>query len=82
MFEKRPITIFTNQDATMAAAIQEVMFDTYHALCSWQMWQNANWHFGYLLKGRSRFNKDFLAYIYEYDDEDEFLSTWNMMLEK
>jgi zinc finger SWIM domain-containing protein 3 len=80
--EKRPITIFTDQDAAMAAAIQEVMPDTYHALCSWHMWQNANRHLGYLLKGRSQFNKDFLACIYEYDDEDEFLSAWNIMLEK
>jgi zinc finger SWIM domain-containing protein 3 len=82
MSEKRPITIFTDQDAAMAATIQEVMPDTYHALCSWHMWQNANRHLGYLLKGGSRFNKDFLACIYEYDDEDEFLSAWNMMLEK
>jgi zinc finger SWIM domain-containing protein 3 len=82
MSENRPITIFTDQDAAMAATIQEVMPDTYHALCSWHMWQNANRHLGYLLKGGSRFNKDFLACIYEYDDEDEFLSAWNMMLEK
>jgi zinc finger SWIM domain-containing protein 3 len=82
MSENRPITIFTDQDATMTATIQEVMPDTYHALCSWHMWQNANRHLGYLLKGGSRFNKDFLACIYEYDDEDEFLSAWNIMLEK
>jgi zinc finger SWIM domain-containing protein 3 len=37
---------------------------------------------GYLLKGGSRFNKNLLACIYEYDNQDEFLSTWNMMLEK
>jgi zinc finger SWIM domain-containing protein 3 len=46
------------------------------------MWQNANRHLGYLLKGESRFNKDFLAYIYEYDNEDEFLFAWNMILKK
>jgi hypothetical protein len=34
-------------------------------------------HLGYLLKGGSQFNKDFLACIYEYDDEDEFLFAWN-----
>jgi zinc finger SWIM domain-containing protein 3 len=82
MFEKRPITIFTNQDAAMAIAIQEVMPNAYHALCSWHTWENANRYLGYLLKGGSRFNKDFLACIYEYDDEDEFLSAWAMILEK
>jgi hypothetical protein len=28
------IIIFTDQDAAMTATIQEVMSDTYHALCS------------------------------------------------
>jgi transposase-like protein len=82
MSEKRSITIFIDQDAIMAVAIQEVITDTYHALCCWHMWQNANRHLDYLLKGDARFNKDFLTYIYDYDDEDEFFSTWNMMLKK
>jgi zinc finger SWIM domain-containing protein 3 len=82
MSRKKPITIFIDQDATMSAPIKEVMPETYHALCSWHMWQNANRHLGYLLKGGSRFNKDFLACVYEYNDENDFLSAWNIMLEK
>jgi zinc finger SWIM domain-containing protein 3 len=82
MSEKKPITIFTDQDAAMSAAIKEVMPETYHGLCSWQMWQNANRYLGYLLKGGSRFNKDFLACVYEYNDENDFLYAWNIMLEK
>jgi zinc finger SWIM domain-containing protein 3 len=82
MFGKKPITIFTDQDATMSAALQIVMPETYHALCSWHMWQNANRHLGYLLKSGFRFNKDFLLCVYEYNDEDDFLSAWNIMLEK
>jgi zinc finger SWIM domain-containing protein 3 len=82
MSGNKPITIFTDQDATMSAALQIVMPETYHALCSWHMWQNANRHLGYLLKGGSQFNKDFLACAYEYNDEDDFLSAWNIMLEK
>jgi zinc finger SWIM domain-containing protein 3 len=46
MSEKKPITIFTDQDAAMSAAIKEVMPETYHGLCSWHMWQNANRHLG------------------------------------
>ena len=38
MSEKKPITIFTDQDAAMSAAIKLVMPKTYHALCSWHMW--------------------------------------------
>ena len=46
------------------------------------MWQNAEKHLGYLLKNESQFNADFLACIYEYDGEDEFLTAWNEMLDK
>ena len=34
MSEKKPITIFTDQDAAMSTAIKVVMPKTYHALCS------------------------------------------------
>ena len=82
MSEKKPITIFTDQDATMLTAIKVVMPKTYHALCSWHMLQNAEKHLGHLLKNESQFNAGFLACIYEYDGEDEFLTTWNEMLDK
>ncbi|XP_050259003.1 protein FAR1-RELATED SEQUENCE 5-like [Quercus robur] len=82
MSEKKPITIFTDQDAAMSAAIKVVMPKTYQALCSWHMWQNAEKHLGHLCKNDSQFNVDFLACIYEYDGEDEFLTAWNEMLDK
>ncbi|KAL4614081.1 hypothetical protein ACB092_07G029500 [Castanea dentata] len=82
MSEKKPITIFTDQDAAMPAAIKVVMPKTYHAFCSWHMWQNGEKHVGHLLKNESQFNDDFLACIYEYDGEDEFLTAWNEMLDK
>ncbi|XP_050291950.1 protein FAR1-RELATED SEQUENCE 5-like [Quercus robur] len=82
MSEKKPITIFTDQDATMSVAIKVVMPKTYHALCSRHMWQNAEKHLGHLLKNESQFNNYFLACIYEYDGEGEFLTAWNKMLDK
>nr|XP_023891080.1 protein FAR1-RELATED SEQUENCE 5-like [Quercus suber] len=82
MSEKKSITIFTDQDAAMSAAIKVVMPKTYQALCSWYIWQNAKKHLGHLLKNESQFNANFLACIYEYDGEDEFLIAWNEMLDK
>ena len=82
MSKKNPITIFTYQDASMSTVIRVVMPKTYHALCSWHMWQNAKKHFGHLLKNEYQFNDDFLACIYEYGGEDEFLTAWNKMLDK
>ena len=49
MSEKKPITIFTDQDATMLAAIKVVMPKIYHTSCSWHMWQNAEKHLGHLM---------------------------------
>ncbi|XP_050255522.1 protein FAR-RED ELONGATED HYPOCOTYL 3-like [Quercus robur] len=43
---------------------------------------NAERHLGHLLKNESQFNDDFLACIYEYDGEDEFLTAWNEILDK
>ncbi|XP_030924831.1 protein FAR1-RELATED SEQUENCE 5-like [Quercus lobata] len=43
---------------------------------------NAEKHLGHLLKNEPQFNVDFLACIYEYDGEDEFLTAWNEMLDK
>ena len=82
MFEKKPITIFTDQDVAMLATIKVVMLKPYNVLCSWHMWQNAERHLGHLLKNESQFNDDFLACICEYDSEDEFLIAWNEMLDK
>ncbi|KAK4589795.1 hypothetical protein RGQ29_020397 [Quercus rubra] len=68
--KKKPITIFIDQDAEMSAAIELAYV------------ANAEKHLGHLLKTEPQFNADFLACIYEYDDEDEFLTTWNEMLDK
>ena len=58
MSEKKLITIFTDQDAAISAAIKVVMPKTYHALCSWHMWQNVEKHLGHLLKTEPQFNAD------------------------
>lgn len=38
---KAPKTIFTDQDAAMALAIRKSLPNTYHALCSWHILENA-----------------------------------------
>ncbi|CAL1357706.1 unnamed protein product [Linum trigynum] len=41
-----PVTIFTDQDATMAKAIKEVFDDNTHRLCLWHISKNAPSRFG------------------------------------
>ncbi|XP_028799375.1 protein FAR1-RELATED SEQUENCE 5-like [Neltuma alba] len=40
----RPLTVFTDQDAAMSRALQEVMLDVKHALCTWHISNNAMKH--------------------------------------
>jgi len=37
---KKPQTLFTDQDQAMAKALHEVMPETYYGLCYWHLMQN------------------------------------------
>lgn len=50
MSGKHPSTIFTDQDAAMAAAIAHVFPNTAHRLCLWHIGQNAVKHLGPIIK--------------------------------
>lgn len=45
---KRPKTIFTDQAASIAAAIEEVLPDSHHRLCLWHIFQNAAKHLNHV----------------------------------
>ena len=49
MSQKHPSTIFTNQDATMAATIAFVFPNTSHSLCLWHIYLNAAKHLGHVI---------------------------------
>ena len=55
MLGKKPNTIFTYQDPTMAKAISLVMPNTYHRLSTWHLIQNALIHIGHLFKAENGF---------------------------
>jgi hypothetical protein len=50
MSGKHPSTIFTDQDATMAAAIAHVFPNTTYHLCLWYIGQNAVKYLGPIIK--------------------------------
>ncbi|XP_024178529.1 protein FAR1-RELATED SEQUENCE 5-like [Rosa chinensis] len=78
--QKKPKTIFTDQDPAMAKALVEVLPDTFHGLCSWHIMQNGIKHLGYLMKDGSFFLTDFATCMYEHEEEKEFEDAWNAML--
>jgi hypothetical protein len=91
MSGKHPSTIFTDQDATMAAAIAYVFLNTAHRLCLWHIGQNAVKHLGPIIKAvedeaedksGNKFWADFKSCIYEERAEIYFTEKWNDLLAK
>ncbi|XP_042460349.1 protein FAR1-RELATED SEQUENCE 5-like [Zingiber officinale] len=82
MCEKKPITILTYQDAAMAKALTSKWPETHHRLCIWHIYQNAAIHLSEIFSEFKEFTKDFASCIYDFDEEEDFILAWNMMLTK
>ncbi|KAL8488238.1 hypothetical protein ACS0TY_024501 [Phlomoides rotata] len=80
--QKKPLTIFTDQDQAMAKALHEVMPETFHGLCTWHLMQNGIKHLGNLMKDESHFLADFKRCMYGIDDEAQFEESWKILLEQ
>ncbi|XP_015934769.3 protein FAR1-RELATED SEQUENCE 5-like [Arachis duranensis] len=80
--QKKPKTIFTDQDPAMASALVEKMPETYHGLCVWHIMQNAIRHLGNKLKDGSFILRDFKACIYNSEDQFQFQETWDALLQR
>ncbi|KAG5548517.1 hypothetical protein RHGRI_014013 [Rhododendron griersonianum] len=68
---KKPVSIFTDQDAAMAKAISIVMPDVTHGLCTFHLNQNALKHLGHLFRDDSDFGKELNTCIFGYEDEQK-----------
>ncbi|KAH1242225.1 Protein FAR1-RELATED SEQUENCE 7 [Glycine soja] len=77
---KKPQTIFTDQDKTMAKALVEVMPEMHHGLCTWHLMQNGIKHLDNLMKGGSHFLRDFKKCMYEFDTKVEFEEAWTKLI--
>uniref|UniRef100_A0A7N0UF56 SWIM-type domain-containing protein n=1 Tax=Kalanchoe fedtschenkoi TaxID=63787 RepID=A0A7N0UF56_KALFE len=80
--QKRPKTIFTDQDPAMAKAICSVMQGTYHGLCTFHIMLNGIRHLGNLMKGGSSFLTHFQECMYNYSSEEAFENAWLSMVSK
>ncbi|KAG5550667.1 hypothetical protein RHGRI_015573 [Rhododendron griersonianum] len=79
---KKPVSIFTDQDAAMAKAISIVMPDVTHGLCTFHLNQNALKHLGHLFKDDSDFGKELNTCIFGYEDEQELEEGWETLIKK
>lgn len=79
---QQPKSIFTDQDQTMANAINLVFPKSRHRLCPWHISKNAKQHLGGLYTINADFNSRFDKCLNGCINEMEFESTWNDMIEK
>jgi transposase-like protein len=66
MHQKHPMSVITDGDLAMAKAIEVVLSNTDHRLCSWHIEQNMVRH----LHGKTL--QDFRKFIYHPVDVEEF----------
>ncbi|XP_021743995.1 protein FAR1-RELATED SEQUENCE 5-like [Chenopodium quinoa] len=78
---KCPVSLFTDQDATMAAAIPKVFPNTRHRLCLWHLIQNAVTRFG-VLKSDDTFKAAFMKCLSGCINEAQFEVCWDSMMTK
>ncbi|CAO2034992.1 unnamed protein product [Urochloa humidicola] len=82
MSRQAPKTFFSHQDAVIAKAVSLVMPGTSHAICAWNLKHAATRILNHLGKGDCSFIKEFKACISEYEEEMEFITSWNAMINK
>ncbi|XP_073131444.1 protein FAR-RED ELONGATED HYPOCOTYL 3-like [Henckelia pumila] len=64
----------------MEKALQEVMPEIFHGLCTWNLMQNIIKPLGNLMKDGSHFLTDFKRCMYGIDDKTQFKKAWNVLL--
>ncbi|KAK2991313.1 hypothetical protein RJ640_024578 [Escallonia rubra] len=77
---KKLTTLFTDQDIAMGNAIDVVMPEVRHNLCTFHIMQNAIKHLGSLMKDDSCFLSDFKALMFEFEDVTKFEKEWEALL--
>ncbi|KAH7661074.1 FHY3/FAR1 family protein [Dioscorea alata] len=82
MCGKQPKTILIDQCPTIRDAVGAVWAGTVHRFCAWHVYQSAANHFSHLLQDLGTFSHDLGRCIFDMEDEGEFLSAWESMIEK
>lgn len=60
----------------MATALEDVMPETHHGLCTWHLFQNGVKHLGSLMNGGSFLLRDIKECMYDIEIEADFEKKW------
>ncbi|KAM2427791.1 hypothetical protein ACFXTH_001833 [Malus domestica] len=81
MSGKKPKVIHTDQDPALVEAINSVLPETDHRICTWQMCHSSLKHLHHVVEDTEAFANDFTSCIYDHKDEDDFVRAWGDMLD-
>lgn len=79
---RQPKTILTDRCSALSDAVAAAWPGTTHRFCVWQIYQSALVRLSQAFHGSRTLGCDFSRCLFDYEDEDEFLSAWREMLEK
>ena len=82
MCGKTPKTILTDKDPSMEKALLAQWPETSHRLCIRKIHQDAARELSGVFARSEELKEDFSSCLYDYEDEDSFISAWNTMLDK
>ncbi|XP_010255614.1 PREDICTED: protein FAR1-RELATED SEQUENCE 5-like [Nelumbo nucifera] len=82
MFGNKPKTILTDQYEAISRAVALVLPETCHRFCVWHVYQTTIKQLSNVFSGSRSFETDFSKCIFDCEGEEEFLATWENMIEK
>ncbi|XP_062212590.1 protein FAR1-RELATED SEQUENCE 12-like isoform X2 [Phragmites australis] len=82
MSGKQPKTVLTDQSAALSDAVSSVWPGTAHRLSLLHLYLNATKILRDTFQDSETFARDFSRWLYDYEEEDDFLSSWEILSEK
>ncbi|KAM3389046.1 hypothetical protein ACQJBY_011279 [Aegilops geniculata] len=82
MCGKQPKTILTDRSAALKEALDLAWPGTVHRYCLWQIYQDAVKSLAHVFCISEEFTHDFSHCVFDVEDGQEFVETWNVIMEK
>ncbi|XP_068665414.1 protein FAR1-RELATED SEQUENCE 5-like [Aristolochia californica] len=78
---RHPISIITDQDRAIQAAVAEVFPNTRHRFCMWHIQRKLLEKLGQVVRTHKNFKDEFQKCIYQTKTIEEFESSWGLLLD-
>ncbi|KAF8406756.1 hypothetical protein HHK36_008848 [Tetracentron sinense] len=82
MSGRRPVSITTDQDRIIRAAVAQVFPESRHRFCKWNVFREAQEKLSHIYQSHPTFEAEFRKCINVTETIDEFESCWGSLLEK